>query len=75
MSRYDTWDWEAEAEGLICSRRMMAPYSRTFTHLEDGTWYWHAFLRGERVNGGLSETLEDARADSARAIALHACHR
>jgi dsRNA-specific ribonuclease len=35
--------------------------------LEDGQFYWHVLLRGERVNGGLSESKIKAEQDAMRA--------
>jgi len=87
MPRYDDEDpgyrrdehyrWEAglDEEDYLRSRtlsRRIREYDRKYAELDDGMWYWHVFLHGERVNGGLSETHDDARADSARAIAMHA---
>jgi hypothetical protein len=35
--------------------------------LLDGQFYWHVWRLGERVNGGLSESWDDAQQSAARA--------
>ena len=51
--------------------RWLIDYLCDVVQLADGSFYWHLFYRGERVNGGLSATREDARADSASARVHH----
>lgn len=41
-------------------------YTRELVPLEDGTWYWHLFLDGEKVNGGLAEDEDWAFVQSCR---------
>lgn len=43
-------------------------YTVTVKELDSGEFYWHAYRRGERFNGGLSETRGNAIRDAEQAI-------
>lgn len=58
-----------EGAGSLARRR--AAYDRRIVPLGDGTWYWHLYLNGERLNGGLSPSRDDARAAAGHAITIH----
>lgn len=45
-------------------------YDVRVTGLGDGTWYWHLYLRDERLNGGLSESPGEARLAAGHAISF-----
>jgi hypothetical protein len=46
-------------------------YDREYAQLADGSWYWRLHLHGERLNGGISATRQDAAHDAGRAVSLH----
>lgn len=50
--------------------RCRAAYDRRIVPLEDGTWYWHLYLDGERLNGGLSPSRAEARMAAGHAISF-----
>jgi hypothetical protein len=43
--------------------------------LSDGQFYWHVWLHGDRVNGGLSESWTAAHEDAVRASRQDNLHR
>jgi hypothetical protein len=49
-------------------RRHRADYDRQLADLGDAGWYWHLYLDGEKVNGGLCESREEARAAAEHAV-------
>lgn len=52
-------------------QRRRAAYDRRIVPLGDGTWYWHLYLDGERLNGGLSPSRDEARMAAGHAITFH----
>lgn len=47
-------------------------YRFTVVLLDDGQFYWHLWLKDNRINGGLSTTAHEARQDAERAVRMHA---
>lgn len=65
------WDDE-ESDAWLLRRR---GYRTDTVPLDGGRFYWHVYLHGERVNGGLSDSLQDAREDAVRAARQDSVHR
>lgn len=40
--------------------RHRGEYERRITDMGEAGWYWHLYLDGQRLNGGLSATREEA---------------
>lgn len=51
--------------------RLRRDYDRQLADMGEAGWYWHLYLNGEKVNGGLSGTREEARAAAEHAVSLH----
>lgn len=49
-------------------------YSKDVTELADGQFYWHVYLHGERINGGLAESWLTAHEDAVRAARQDQIH-
>jgi hypothetical protein len=68
-------DEEQERGALARELAWLTEKTRGYRHvirrLPDGCWYWHLYWNGERVNGGLSPTEADARADARNASVRH----
>lgn len=45
-----------------------AAYDRRVVAMGEAGWYWHVYLDGQKVNGGLSGTREEARAAAEHAV-------
>ena len=45
-------------------------YERRVTDMGEAGWYWHLYLDGQRLNGGLSATREDAVIAAGCAVAF-----
>lgn len=48
--------------------RLRSAYRREVRDLADGTCYWHLYWKGERVNGGLSDSRAGALAAAEHAL-------
>lgn len=62
-------DAEDEARLLNFYRAQGIRYRIEVTELESGDFYWHLYARsgGQRLNGGIALTREDARREACRA--------
>jgi hypothetical protein len=70
--RYCNYDDDEETHAaLLYSLRLRASrYRVEIREYPDGQFYWHLFVRssGERVNGGLNDSREEASAAASQAI-------
>lgn len=65
---------DISADDLLRGRlTRRAAYDRRILAMGEAGWYWHVYLDGRKVNGGLSGSREEARAaaDSAVTADLH----